>query len=270
MSNHQQVCLFGAALILGNTLATTTYADETIGFSRPGGTAIVEFDTESNQVPTVVFGKQPIAVVRSAGGWRAMVGLNPGLIPGDYVLGVKSDDKRLSVPFRVLPPSSPARDHRTPTRPVETVTETPGQPACAQLRIQSKWRDSRLGATYLELPLPIQSRRLVETAKLIQSGAWLQIDQAVKVRAPTGGTVIAVDPPESSSVALAIDHGHNIISILCPVANPLVTLDAEITRGHALGDVGTDGRLWWTLMLNGQRVNPLSATRVIDLVPSVR
>lgn len=213
---------------------------------RPGGVAIIDFDTGNNVSPTVRFGNTPIAVARSTGGWRAYVGLHPQLIPGDYVIRITSEGVDSNETFHVQAPAS---------RKVEI---TP--PECADIKAQIEWRDASLGATYLDVPLPLLTSRLKDQARLTAPGTWLSAPVPNEIRAPAGGLIVRTEPPGAQSIALMIDHGQGVASLLCPVLSPLVALEQRITRGQALGSLASDGKLWWSVVLNGQRVNPLALT----------
>ncbi len=226
-------------------------SDVPLHFPVPGGVAVVPLLATEDPEPTARFGTRRLAVVAHAGAWVAIVGLAPGLAPGDYIVTLgpepgTADSRR----FTVLPNKQAAR-----RAAAAAAAPTPGAGAAGA------WRDVETLDLAFEPPVEARGRPRYVVRRGAGPHATLvySVASGARVAAPSGGIVTALGGASGGTV---VDHGRGVVSVL-RFAGPVGATSGEaIAKGGTLGTVAAmpghaTASLQWTLMLNGATVNPL-------------
>jgi murein DD-endopeptidase MepM/ murein hydrolase activator NlpD len=225
-----------------------------------------------------VFGRTFPAAVTRDGAYRALVGIDLGVAPGEHPLeilartpaGASAAERRV---LRVEEKAFPTRELTVDPRFV-----TP--PARLRPRIEREAR--RLSALFTAEPetpawpgafaAPIDGAvvsgfgvRSVFNGqpRAPHGGADYASPAGTPVAAPAAGRVVLAESLYYTGNTLVIDHGGGLYSLLAHLSRRSVALGARVRTGQVVGAVGATGRatgphLHWTVRLHGARVDPLS------------
>jgi murein DD-endopeptidase MepM/ murein hydrolase activator NlpD len=238
----------------------------TIGTTRP-----------ATRVDVRAFERLAPAYRESEHTWRALVGIDLDVAPGQYSIGAEatldSSTAKAAQSIVVL-----AKEFRTRTLTVDPDFVTP--PAAVQARIAEEARllaalwqrppSERLWAGPFERPVEHQANSAFGTRSVFNgeprnphTGADFLSPAGTIIRAPNRGRVVVARDLYFSGGTVILDHGLGLFSTFAHLSRRDVAEGAVVERGQALGLVGATGRvtgahLHWAVRLGGARVDPLS------------
>jgi murein DD-endopeptidase MepM/ murein hydrolase activator NlpD len=245
--------------------------------------------TPIEDVRVLAFGRTiPAAAIRG-GGYRALVGIDLGVAPGEHPLEVvaRTTLGARAVERRVLRVEEKAFATRELTVDPRFVTP----PARVRARIDREAR--RLAALFAREPdaptwpgafaAPIDG--VVVSGFGVRSvfngqpraphgGADYASPTGTPVAAPAAGRVVLAERLYYTGSTLVIDHGGGLYSLLAHLSRRRVELGARVRTGQVVGAVGATGRatgphLHWTVRLHEARVDPLSLIEATAGAPDV-
>jgi murein DD-endopeptidase MepM/ murein hydrolase activator NlpD len=216
--------------------------------------------------------------------WRALVGIDLGVAPGDYE--VKIDGTTAGGEHVFASQTIHVEAKEFPTRNLHVAPRFVTPPAGAEARIERE--RLLLGRLFrVNAPEPRWTEPfVVPIAGAVVSGFGVRSVFNNEPRAPHGGADFAspegtpVAAPDAGEVVLAqdlyftgntvvIDHGVGLQSLFAHLSRTDVREGDHVARGQILGAVGATGRatgphLHWTVRLNGARVDPLSLIYALE------
>ena len=216
--------------------------------------------------------------------WRALVGIDLGVAPGEYEAKLDGTTAGGEHVFASQAIHVDAKEF--PTRNLRVAPRFVTPPASAQARIDRErmmlGRLFRVNAPEARWTEPF----VVPIAGAVVSGFGVRSVFNNEPRAPHGGADFAspegtpVAAPDAGNVVLAadlyftgntvvIDHGVGLQSLFAHLSRTDVREGDHVARGQVLGAVGATGRatgphLHWTVRLNGARVDPLSLIYALE------
>jgi murein DD-endopeptidase MepM/ murein hydrolase activator NlpD len=224
----------------------------------------------------------------SAGTWRAFLGVDLDVAPGDHIVTVRVDEPS---GVRRATRTLTVRPKRFPTRRLSVDDAFVNPPADAQKRIEAEaaeldrlWRSStgppRFEGTFLR-PVPHDANSAFGTRSVFNdqprsphSGADFASPAGTPVSAPAAGRVVLARDLYFSGLTVIIDHGAGLVSLFAHLASldDTLKLDASIASGDRIGRVGATGRvtgphLHWATRVGGARVDPLSVMSALGGSP---
>ncbi len=235
----------------------------------PGGLAIVDLGPATAERPNARFGRRQILVVRDRQRWMAVVGLAPGIVPGEYVIATEPEASLHT--FQVQPTIQSADASRTVT-PSNAMRLTTAQLDAYATASTEPWSEPN------PLPWPLQRPSAGEywhahSAAADTSDQYRSIEittaAGATIGAPGTGTVVRVftgsPTGQSSAQSILIDHGRGMVSIVYGLDAVSVNALQPVQRGERLGTVGnrsddTDPWVGWMLFVNGVTVDALLFT----------
>ena len=223
-----------------------------------------------------------VAAYQDGDTWRAIVGVDLEVKPGNYRVTVESSAGANAAlgthDLRIVP-----RSFRTRQLTVDEAFVTP--PASAQPRIEREsallaatWRSSatgRLWTTPFMRPVPQAANSAFGTRSIFNgkprtahSGADFLSPAGTLIRAPNAGRIAVARPLYFSGNTVIIDHGLGVFSMLAHLSAIDVREGAQVTPGQRIGLVGATGRvtgphLHWAVRVGEARVDPLSLLAVL-------
>ena len=247
---------------------------------QPG--EVVRVDIRSDEpleaVHVAALGHTSGAHVVSDGVWRALIGIDLDVPPGEHTVQVDAATAggvpvTGTVTLTVIPKEFPTR-----TLHVDPRFVTPPRRALARIR-QEQERLARLFADASSPPawdgrfvVPISGTMVSgfgvrsvfnHQPRAPHSGADFASPTGTPIHAPNAGRVVLAAALYYTGNTVVIDHGAGLVSLFAHLSRTLVKEGDQVTRGEVIGKVGATGRvtgphLHWTVRLNGARVDPLS------------
>ena len=215
--------------------------------------------------------------------WRALVGIDLDVAPGDHDVNVRVDAsagvRRATETLTVSPKTFPTRRL--------TVDEAFVNPPAAvrpridreQAELERLWLSSsgppRWNGPFIR-PVPHEANSAFGTRSVFNDeprsphgGADFSSPAGTPVKAPAAGRVLLARDLYYTGSTVMIDHGAGLISLFAHLSSIDVKPDAEVAAGAPLGKVGSTGRvtgahLHWTTRVGGARVDPLSVLHVLS------
>ena len=210
--------------------------------------------------------------------WRALVGIDLNVAPGEYPMTIEGTTAAgVSVTrgetLTVAPKEFPTRTLKVDPRFV-----TP--PKSARARIEREAR--RLGAIFATEragqawpgPFAVPIEGAVVSGFGVRSvyngqprsphgGADFSSPTGTPVGAPAPGTVVLASSLYFTGDTVVLDHGGGLYSLFAHLSATEVKEGARVERGDLIGAVGATGRvtgphLHWTVRLHMARVDPIS------------
>ena len=223
-----------------------------------------------------------VAVYRDGATWRAVVGVDLDVTPGDYRVTAESSvgaNAALGThDLRIV-----SRSFRTRRLTVDEALVTP--PASAQPRIEREsallaatWRSSATGRLWTApfmRPVPQAANSAFGTRSIFNgkprtphSGADFLSPAGTPIGAPNAGRIAVARNLYFSGNTVIIDHGLGMFSMLAHLSAIDVREGALVTPGQRIGLVGATGRvtgphLHWAVRVGEARVDPLSLLAVL-------
>jgi len=276
--------------ILALACAATLFASDEIEVSiaaraiEPGELVVLTVKTppDLQRVRVRVFDRD-VPVFRDADrSWRALIGIDLDVEPGDHVITIAAQAGKLALhathELAVLP-------HKFATRTLNVDESYVNPPAEVQTRIardaadlQHVWQSSapeRLWTGAFVRPVPGRSVSRFGTRSIFNgqlrnphNGGDFMSPAGTPIEAPNAGRVALARDLYFSGNTVVIDHGLSMFSTLAHMSQIDVREGEMVKAGQVVGRVGATGRvtgphLHWAVRVGGARVDPLSVLAVL-------
>ncbi len=238
----------------------------------PGGVVSMVVGSIDMPRPEVKFGSRSVFVTHMQRRWVALLGLSLTSVPGRYVVAITYNEDESEIrDFVVRPHRYPVKRFVEPVRRRET-TETEEAAKLSDRRLELRelagfWSEHPM--TGLPLQLPVEGTQTDEYGLRWVTGDGLtdpvdhvdfKAPPGSNVRAPGDGTIHRIIRVNDNSVAICVDHGMGMLSIIGPMRDTQVETGDRVARNAVLG-VSPSGsesvRVSWFLALNRVWVNPM-------------
>jgi murein DD-endopeptidase MepM/ murein hydrolase activator NlpD len=240
----------------------------------PGGVAILALDASEAEPGAVTFNEHRAPVLRTSGGWLAVVGIPLDAAPGRHAARVQppGDAPPRLVEFEVGPKLyEEQRLTVANKRHVE-----PAKDDLERIERERKRIDAALETYTAERPpvfvlqAPIDGRRSSSfglrrffngQARNPHSGMDIAAPTGTPVKAPAPGRVLDAGDFFFNGNTVFVDHGQGLVTMYCHLSRIDVKPGDELPAGAVLGRVGATGRvtgphLHWGVALNRALVDP--------------
>ena len=238
-----------APLLLAPFMAAIAFVSNAVAEQlpgvRPGGIVAlaIERQPEAHEPPLIRFGRRRVLTLREIDRWVALVGIARDTVPGDYIISVRSDDRRdLDVRFRVEPGEDIgviANDDPASIRSFKFNADlAPNLPL--------------IEPTFGQIRKPFS---------LNFSAHEIETKDGETVVSPGDGIVHSITPAGPTGDRVVIDHGHGAFSILSPVYELRAKEQESVVKSQIIGVTGAMtaaavSGLRWQLSLNNSLVDP--------------
>ncbi|HUF46759.1 MAG TPA: peptidoglycan DD-metalloendopeptidase family protein [Vicinamibacterales bacterium] len=214
--------------------------------------------------------------------WRAIVGIDLDVAPGEHRVGVRVDS-RSGPERRTETLSVEPRTFRTRTLTVDPAFVNPPEQVQARIAAEATeldrlWRSSNPAPYWTGAfvrPVPHEANSAFGTRSIFNGqarsphgGADFLSPAGTPVASPGAGRVLLARDRYYTGGSVVIDHGAGLISLFAHLSSIDVAPGDLIEAGQPVGKVGATGRvtgahLHWTLRASGTRVDPLSLLHVL-------
>ena len=225
-----------------------------------------------------------IAAARVGGDWRALVGIDLGVVAGPYLVTIDAtlDDGSQASHIETL--TVEAKDF--PTRELRVAPRFVNPPPSQLQRIERErrqlgelfraigpepgWRGSFVRPIEVSVISGFGVRSIYNgEPRAPHGGADFASPTGTPVLAPGGGRVVLAEPLYFTGETVVIDHGLGLVSLLAHLSRIDVRVGRDVVAGAQVGLVGATGRvtgphLHWTVRLQGARVDPLSVIAALQ------
>jgi len=276
--------------ILALACAATLFASDEIEVAvaaraiEPGELVVLTVKTppDVQRVRVRVFDRDVPAFRDADRSWRALIGIDLDVEPGDHVITIDARAGKLARhathELAVLP-------HKFATRTLNVDDAYVNPPADVQTRIardaadlQHVWQSSapeRLWTGAFVRPVPGRSvsrfgKRSIFNGQLRtpHNGGDFMSPAGTPIEAPNAGRVALARDLYFSGNTVVIDHGLSMFSTLAHMSQIDVREGEMVKAGQVVGRVGATGRvtgphLHWAVRVGGARVDPLSVLAVL-------
>ena len=255
-------------------------ATVTIRALQPGEVARIDVRPAApvTFVHLTAFDREIRAADVGQGVWRALVGIDLEVAPGDYRVTIEA--QTAGGEMLAAAESLPVAAKEFPTRSLRVAPRFVAPPAAVRARIAAE--AARLqdifstvdpaprwtGPFSLPIPGAVVSGFGVRSvfngeARAPHSGADLRGRTGTPIRAPASGRVVLADALYFTGNTVVLDHGLGLFSLFAHLSRMQVHVGDIVQGGKRIGAVGATGRatgphLHWTVRLQGARVDPLS------------
>lgn len=243
--------------------------------SFPGGLAFIEIREEKK--PEVFFQNNRVMLLGKRGNWRAVVGIDLSIEPGEYFIEVKNQTGIAKKPFFVEAKEYESqyitiKDKRK-VNPNKLDMQRINKDSLAINKARASWSDNDKPVLQFKLPLegrissPFGLRRFFnQQARKPHSGLDIAAPLGTPVKAAGKGLVVATGDYFFNGRTVFLDHGQGLLTMYCHLNEISVSVNQKVEQGDILGEVGKSGRvtgahLHWSVMLNKTMVDPLLFTK---------
>ena len=240
----------------------------------PGGIAILDLGAGAESPGAVFYGGYRAPVVRTAAGWKAIVGIPLATEPGRQVVKLvtpSTSDKDREVAFNVEPRAYATQNLTVDARKADPLPEDLERIDAEAVRTE------RALATYTEsltptwrwtVPVPGErsdsygKRRVFNgLPRKPHSGMDIAAPTGTPIRNPAAGRVVEAGDFFFNGNTVFVDHGQGVLTMYCHLSRIDVTSGDVVKEGDVLGLVGATGRvtgphLHWGVSVNRAMVNP--------------
>ena len=266
-----------ALMIFGFASSAARAADE-VALPRdtrvPGGIAVIGLGTSVESPGAVYYGEYRAPIVRTADGWKAIVGIPLATEPGRQTVRLvtpQAGDKDREIAFTVAP-----RKYATQNLTVEPRKADPLPEDLKRIDAETE-RTERALATYSEslsptwrwdVPVPGErsdsygKRRVFNgLPRKPHSGMDIAAPTGTPIRTPAAGRVLETGDFFFNGNTVFVDHGQGVLTMYCHLSRIDVKAGDVVQEGDVLGLVGATGRvtgphLHWGVSVNRAMVDP--------------
>lgn len=240
----------------------------------PGGLAVLDLGPGAASPGAVYFGQYRAPVVRTADGWKAIVGIPLATEPGRQSAKLVTpaiDDADRELAFEVAP-----KAYATQKLTVEPRKADPLPEDLKRIDAENE-RTERALATYSETLTPSWSwaapvpgvrsdsygkRRVFNgLPRKPHSGMDIAAPTGTPIRSPAAGRVLETGDFFFNGDTVFVDHGQGVVTLYCHLSRIDVKPGDDVQAGDVLGLVGATGRvtgphLHWGVSINRAMVDP--------------
>ena len=237
----------------------------------PGGVFILPIQTTAAQAPVVTLDGQRAMVLRSDGGWVAVVGVPLSEKPGHLTVQVSDGGAEKSVGFDITDKQYVTQSLKVAPSKVDLSKEDEERANREGLHIKAlmaTFSDTPPATLRLRQPIPgVRSssygmRRIFNNEpRSPHTGMDIAGPTGMPVKAPAVGRVIDTGNYFFCGNAVFIDHGEGLITMYCHLSEIDVKAGDSVTTGQVIAKVGATGRvtgphLHFGVVLNATSVDP--------------
>ncbi len=253
---------------------------------QPGEVVRVDIrsDRALDTIRVTALGHTSRAYTAGDGLWRALVGIDLDVPPGEHPVGIEAAGADGTPLTETVALTIVSKDFPTRTLHVDPRFVTPPAGVLARIRREQE-QLSRIFADTSNPPawdgpfvVPISGTMVSgfgvrsvfnHQPRAPHGGADFASPTGTPIHAPNAGLVVLAAPLYYTGNTVVIDHGGGLVSLFAHLSKTLVTEGDRVTRGEVVGKVGATGRvtgphLHWTVRLNGARVDPLSLVYALE------
>jgi murein DD-endopeptidase MepM/ murein hydrolase activator NlpD len=240
----------------------------------PGGLAVLDLGPGAASPGAVYFGQYRAPVIRTADGWKAIVGIPLATEPGRQSVKLvtpASDDEDRELVFEVAP-----KAYATQKLTVEPRKADPLPEDLKRIDAENE-RTERALATFSETLTPNWSwaapvpgvrsdsygkRRVFNgLPRKPHSGMDIAAPTGTPIRSPAAGRVVETGDFFFNGDTVFVDHGQGVVTLYCHLSRIDVKPGDDVQAGDVLGLVGATGRvtgphLHWGVSINRAMVDP--------------
>ncbi len=221
----------------------------------PGGIAVIAVGSADRPAPTVTYAGQRVLLLRDAGQWLAVVGLNLATTPGEHHLDVRDQvaanpkplsftvvDKRYAeqklkvAPGQVNLSKQDLARYNRETAHMRVVMQSFGPEAPATLQLLPPVDGPRSSSFGLRRVFNGEGRNP-------HSGMDIAANTGTPIRAAADGRVIETGNYFFNGNTVLVEHGQGLITMYCHLSAIGVQTGDLLRRGDILGKVGATGRV---------------------------
>lgn len=236
----------------------------------PGGVVALELP-DSPSPPRVRFDGNRVMVLRTARGWRALVGLPLAQAPGEVRIDVEQDGRTEVRRVTIVDKQYRAQYLKVPPGKVDLSPEDEARVAGEQARIRAALATfSEQPPDTLALRPPVGGPRsssfglrryFNQQPRNPHSGMDIAAAVGTPVLAPAEGSVVDAGDYFFNGKSVFVDHGQGLVTMYCHLSQIAVQVGQRVRTGERLGAVGATGRvtgphLHWGVALNRALVDP--------------
>lgn len=262
--------------LAGLVAATPAAGDPTLPRDTriPGGLAVLDLGRGEASPGAVYFGQYRAPVVRTADGWKAIVGIPLATEPGRQSVKLvtpASDDEDRELAFEVAPKAYAMQKLTVEPRKADPLPED-----LKRIDAENE-RTERALATYSETLTPTWSwaapvpgvrsdsygkRRVFNgLPRKPHSGMDIAAPTGTPIRSPAAGRVVETGDFFFNGETVFVDHGQGVLTLYCHLSRIDVKPGDEVQAGDVLGLIGATGRvtgphLHWGVSINRAMVDP--------------
>ena len=240
----------------------------------PGGIAILDLGNGEETPGALYYGEYRAPVVRTADGWKAVVGIPLATEPGKQkarLVTPQAGDEDREIAFTVAP-----KAYATQSLTVEPRKADPLPEDLKRIDAESA-RTERVLAAYTEtlsptwrwtVPVPGErsdsygKRRVFNgLPRKPHSGMDIAASTGTPIRNPADGRVVEAGDFFFNGNTVFVDHGQGVVTMYCHLSRIDVRIGDAVKAGDELGLVGATGRvtgphLHWGVSVNRAMVDP--------------
>jgi len=237
----------------------------------PGGVAELRIDKLTAELPEIRYGLREPVIIEESNHWRILIGISLDTLPGTYLVylkhnleGTSGEHQTIKVDQQHYPliegdAKSAAllrREHKTFSEIDFSNTQQPSLPLL--LPAKGAWSET-FGHQHYDAKKDIL---------MSLNAISMTTTELAMVVAPQNAIVSKVEPDESGSATVFLDHGRGLYSILEGVADLTVAAGNGIVAGAVIGKMAAIEpesnikRLIWQTRLNNTYVNPMILTEL--------
>jgi len=240
----------------------------------PGGIAILDLGASDESPGAVYYGEYRAPVVRTADGWKAVVGIPLATEPGQQKVRLatpQTGDEDRQIAFTVAPKAYATQNLTVAPRKADPLPED-----LKRIDAESE-RTERALATYTEafaptwrwtVPVPGErsdsygKRRVFNgLPRKPHSGMDIAAPTGTPIRNPADGRVVEAGDFFFNGNTVFVDHGQGVLTMYCHLSRIDVKTGDAVKAGDVLGLVGATGRvtgphLHWGVSVNRAMVDP--------------
>lgn len=255
-------CLMAATLLWW---AVTAGAQVTLD-AVPGGVTEIPLAPVDEPRPDAYFGLKRILVMQFGPQWVGLVGLPLDMVPGKYVIQVRSEEKEEPIvhEFTVHPRRI---NEQVPVQLPDMPLQIP--------KIDLAWREPLDARLPLNPPVSAPAtptfgryQRISDSESVYLQFVTFRVDADTSVAAPGNGRVAAVRSHDTGTFVW-IDHGMALFTCIGPMTRTTVKQGDRIELGRNIGKLVLDTMdeprfLYWSVFFNGTAVNPFLVSDLVE------
>ncbi len=236
----------------------------------PGGVVFLDLPA-SDQAPVATFNDRKLMVLRTASGWRAVLGLALAQSPGNIKIEVLQAGRKSQRSMAIAGKKYAAQYLKVAPKQVDLSAEDAARVEREQIKIRAALATfTAAPPATLRLQVPLAGPRsssfglrrfFNKQPRNPHSGMDIAAATGTPVVAPLAGVVVDTGEYFFNGNNIIVDHGQGLVTMYCHLSAIDVSLGQKVAAGDLLGKVGATGRvtgphLHFGVTLNRTMVDP--------------
>jgi len=245
----------------------------------PGGVALLELPP-SDTAPVVRFGDRKVMVLRTAQGWRAVLGLALAQKTGTAMVEVEQGGRKSQREIVVQTKKYAAQYLKVAPKQVDLSPEDAARVEREQVKLRAALTMFSAGPpATLRLAAPIEGPRsssfglrrfFNKQPRNPHSGMDIAAATGTPIQAPLAGVVVDTGEYFFNGNNVIVDHGQGLLTMYCHLSAIDVAVGQKVAAGDLLGKVGATGRVTGPHLHFGVTLNGVSVDPALFLPPAAR